>query len=101
MLTVFILSLLTLIFYISKKQFNKTVWFGITAYIATIFIGVLTTNFNNEKYHTNHYLNHLTQENKVEQSITFRIKEVLKPGKYHDKYIIDILKIDNQKLKIK
>ncbi|MDB9960629.1 ComEC family competence protein [Oceanihabitans sp.] len=98
MLTVFILSLLTQIFYISKKQFNKTVWFGITAYIATIFIGVLTTNFNNEKYHTNHYLNHLTQENKVEQSITLRIKEVLKPGRYHDKYVVDILKIDHQNL---
>ena len=98
MLTLFSLSLLALIFYISKKQFNKTVWFGISAYIATIFIGVLTTNFKNEKFFTNHYTNHFLHENKVELSITFRIKEVLKPGKYHDKYIIDILKIDNQNL---
>lgn len=93
-LSLFILSLLAIICYISKNQFNKTIWFGITAYLATILIGILTTNFNNEKFYVNHYANHFLPESMAEQAITFRIKEVLKTGKYHDKYIVEILKID-------
>jgi competence protein ComEC len=93
-----LLSLLCIIFYISKKHFNKTIWFGLATYITTLFIGVLTTNLHNERRSSTHYTHSTSRENQELKSITFRIKEVIKSGNYYDKYIIDILKIENQKV---
>ena len=92
--TATLLILLLLSFIIAKKQFLKTIWFGLLAYIAMIFIGILTINIHNEKNFSNHYT-HFTSENDSLKIITFRIKEVLKSNIYYDKYIIDILEIDD------
>ncbi|MFH4964877.1 ComEC/Rec2 family competence protein [Gaetbulibacter sp. M235] len=96
--TLFILGLLililTVVFLIAKKQFAKTIWFGLFAFLIMVFIGVLTVNFHNQKNYSNHYSNFITKNDSI-KTITFRIREVLKPGNYYDKYIIDILKEDS------
>ncbi|PKQ43879.1 ComEC/Rec2 family competence protein [Confluentibacter flavum] len=91
-ITTTLLILLFLFYTIAKKQFLKTIWFGLLAFIAMIFIGILTINIHNEKNFSNHYT-HFTSENDSLKIITFRIKEVLKSNIYYDKYVIDILKI--------
>ncbi|WP_100614195.1 ComEC/Rec2 family competence protein [Confluentibacter citreus] len=89
-----LLIFLFLSFIISKKQFLKTIWFGLLAFLTMIFIGILTINVHNEKNFSNHY-KHFTSENDSLKTITFRVKEVLKSNMYYDKYIVDLLKIDD------
>ena len=91
-----LLILLFVCFLIAKKQFIKTVWFGVSAYILMVFIGILTTSFHNQKNFSNHYSKHISIEKDELETITFRIREVLKPGNYYDKYVIDILKINDE-----
>jgi competence protein ComEC len=91
----FLIVLLAL-FFIAKKQFIKTVWFGISAFLTMISIGILTVTLHNEKNHNNHYTHHISTETDSLKTIIFRIREVLKPNNYYDKYVVDILEIDDQ-----
>ena len=79
----------------SKNKFIKTIWFEIFTYIIIILVGVLTTHLHNQKNFSNHYTKQFLNEIDTLKTITFRIREVLKPGNYYDKYIIDILKVDD------
>ncbi len=91
--------LLVLTFYlIDRNRFIKTIWFGISAFITMVFVGVLVTNLHNEKNNSEHYSYQIKHETDSLKTITFRIREVLKPGNYYDKYIIDLLAIDNKKV---
>ncbi|WP_452221765.1 ComEC/Rec2 family competence protein [Lacinutrix salivirga] len=94
-LVVALFSFLLLFFFIAKKQFHKTIWFGLVAYLTMIMVGVLCVNFHNQKNFNNHYKNYLSLKSKQPETITFKIRELLKPSAYSDKYVIDILKIDN------
>ncbi|OYX27574.1 MAG: competence protein [Flavobacteriales bacterium 32-35-8] len=85
---------LSISFIIAKKQFLKTIWFGLFAFLTMIFIGILAVNVHDEKNFKNHYT-HFNFENDSLKTITFRVKEVLKSNAYYDKYIINILEIDD------
>jgi len=93
-LTVSLLIALLASFIISKKRFIKTIWFGILAFLMMISVGVLTSHFHNQINFSKHYTKHAVGELDSLKTITFRIREVLKPGNYYDKYVIDILKVD-------
>ncbi|MDO6761614.1 ComEC/Rec2 family competence protein [Tamlana sp. 2_MG-2023] len=82
----------------ARHQFQKNIWFGLSASITMISIGALTVQFHNQKNFQNHYSYQVSTNSDTLKTITFRIKEVLKPGTYHDKYIIDILAINNIKV---
>uniref|UniRef100_UPI00404B3AF8 ComEC/Rec2 family competence protein n=3 Tax=Gelidibacter sp. TaxID=2018083 RepID=UPI00404B3AF8 len=88
-----ILFLLVVIYFIVKNQLKKTIWFGIVAAFTTIFIGILVVNLHNQKLYKNHYTNKADIEKVA--TVLFRIREVLKPNAYYDKYIVDVLKIDD------
>ncbi len=79
---------------IAKKQFIKTIWFGLTAFVLVVFVGILTTTFHDEKNNSKHYTNFIINNDTV-STVTFRIRGILKPGYYNDKYVIDIIKIKN------
>lgn len=79
---------------IARKQFIKTIWFGVFTFLLMILLGVLTTHFHNQKNFINHYSNSLSKEKDTLKTITFRIREVLKSGSYYNKYVIDILDVD-------
>lgn len=88
--------LLCSIFYlIQKQQFKQYIWFGILAYLCMIGIGVLTVNLHNQKHFKDHYSKYIASETQKESTIIFRVREVLKPGNYYDKYIIEVLKTDS------
>lgn len=84
-------------FLIAKKQFIKTIWFGALTFILMVAVGVLTANFHNQQNFSNHYTNQVSTHIDSLKTITFRIREVLKPGNYYDKYVIDILNVDENK----
>ncbi|TXG38572.1 ComEC/Rec2 family competence protein [Seonamhaeicola maritimus] len=94
-ITLFLFALLFIAFIIAKKQFIKTIWFGLLTFALMVSIGVLTTNLHNERNFSNHYSHQILEEKDSLKTISFRIREVLKPGNYYDKYIIDILKVDD------
>ncbi|WP_111307995.1 ComEC/Rec2 family competence protein [Confluentibacter sediminis] len=92
--TILVIALFTS-FLIAKNQFLKTIWFGVLAFTTMLSIGILTVNIHNEKNFSNHYTHFVLSENDSLKTITFRIKEVLKPNTYYNKYIVDILKVDD------
>lgn len=93
------LTALFISFIVAKKQFIKTIWFGVLTYCLMVSIGILTTHFHNQIRFSNHYTKYLSIDSDSTKTITFRIREVLKPGNYYDKYVIDILEVDNIKSK--
>ena len=92
---VIILLALFVAYLIQKQQFIQSIWFGVFAFTAMINIGVLTVNLHNQKNFSNHYSNFISDESEALHTISFRIKEVLKSGNYYDKYVIEILKVDD------
>jgi len=93
------LTLLLLItFLIGKHQMSKTIWFGIITCLTMICIGTLTVNIHNQRAHQSHYSKNIPVENDSSRMIQFRVREVLKSTAFHDKYVVDILKMDNKKV---
>ena len=92
------LTIFSIFFIVASKQFIKTIWFGLFSFITMLLVGVLVTNFHNEKNDSNHYTHQISKEKDDLKTITFRIREVLKPGSYYDKYIIDLLHVNNNKI---
>lgn len=91
-----LLFLLIISYLIALKQFFKTFWFGLFSFMLTMAIGSLTVNLHNQKHFTNHYTQSISPKNIKPKTITFRIRDVLKPGYYHKKYIIDVLKVEGE-----
>ncbi|SFD15074.1 competence protein ComEC [Algibacter pectinivorans] len=91
-----LLLIALLVFYlITKKSFTKTIWFGSIAFLAMVSIGILTTILHNQKTAENHYTKVISNNIDSLNTVTFRIREVLKPGNYYDKYIVDIFEVNN------
>jgi competence protein ComEC len=96
--TIILLGFLFILYLVARKQFLKTIWFGITAFLLMVTIGILTTNLHNEENFSNHYTKFISKENDNLNTITFRIREILKPSVYDTKYIVDVLKIDGHQV---
>lgn len=95
---VFLFIILTIHYLIAKNRFIKTIWFGLIAYTITIFIGVFAVNIHNQRNRSTHYTNNINIENDSINKIVFRIREVIKPSKYSDKYIVDVLETNGLKV---
>lgn len=94
---IFILGL-SILLLVEKGRLVKSVGFGILTFLTFIGIGVLTYQLHDQREFKQHYTQHTDPTKDSIQTISFRIREVLKPGAYHEKYIVDILKINNQTL---
>lgn len=89
-------TLVVAFFYlVDRNKFIKTIWFGVASFITMVFIGVLVNNLHHEKNNPKHYTNLISKEKEELKTVTFKIREVLKSSSYHDKYIIDLLEVDN------
>ena len=91
--SIFLALILFIIYTVSKYKKSKSIWFGFISYVTITSLGILISNLNNEKLSNNHYLH-----SDSSKTITFRISSILKPGNYNDKYIIDVVKIDDKKV---
>ncbi len=98
LLSVSLLIALLVFYFIAKKQFLQSIWFGAFAFLVMISVGILTTSFHNQKNFSNHYTKLIPIERDSLNTVTFRIREILKPGNYYDKYIIDLLEINQKKV---
>lgn len=85
---------LTLYYFLQNKK--KTFLFGFIAYILMTLLGTLTVRLHNPKSFKNHYTNLIQLETDSTRNSLLKIKDVLKSGNFHDKYVVEILKIDNK-----
>lgn len=90
-----LLLLFTISYFVAKNQFIKTIWFGMIGYAIMICIGMLNVSIHNPINNSTHYSNIINQKNDSTKIITLRIREVLKSSTYDDKYIVDLIKINN------
>ncbi|MBJ7880778.1 ComEC/Rec2 family competence protein [Gelidibacter salicanalis] len=95
---VVLLISLSAVLIIEKGRLVKSAIFGILTLITFFVIGVLTFQLHDQKTFKTHYTQHIEPTRDSIASITFRVREVLKPGAYYDKYIVDILQINKQSL---
>lgn len=95
-LTFILFSVLTIIFFVSRNQLKKTIWFGCVTFLTTICLGISVYNIHNQLNFNQHYSNYISTSNNSETFITFRISEKLKPTNFHNKYIVDILKVNDK-----
>ncbi|WP_412986469.1 ComEC/Rec2 family competence protein [Pontimicrobium sp. IMCC45349] len=64
--------------------------------ISTIVcIGILNTTLHKQSNFNNHYSYLDISTNESNYTIDFRVREVLKPGNYYNKYVINILKVND------
>jgi len=93
-----LLSTLGIGLFIVKSQSRPSAWFGILIFITTVSIGALTVNIKTQWNFKNHYSKQEIITIDTNYTINFRIREVLKPSLYHNKYIIDILGLNTKKV---
>lgn len=93
-----LLLLFSIVYYVAKNQFIKTIWFGMIGYAIMICIGILNVSIHNPLNNSTHYSNVINQKKDSTKLITLRIREVLKSSYYDDKYIVDLIKIDKLKV---
>ncbi|WP_299778026.1 ComEC/Rec2 family competence protein [uncultured Formosa sp.] len=89
---VLLLGILFLTLKLNKQRFESPISFGIIAFVLMISIGILSVNVHNQRLRNSHY----SHTELPIKSITFQIKDVLKSSAYYDKYVINILKLNDK-----
>ena len=92
-LSVTFLLLLVVDLFVSKYTRKKYYWVAIVIYLATICIGFLSLSTHNESNFKNHYTKINLKHEDVSRFINFRVREVLKPGNFYNKYVIVVIYI--------
>lgn len=100
---VFVFGLLFIVFFffiisylLQKKNFEKSISFGIATYLVSFFIGTTTQIIHTDTYQKNHY----TQNHAVfhkPQTVSITIREKLKNTNFNDRYIAIINQINDKK----
>lgn len=88
------LVLLT-VFYLNRSNKKLAVYFGMSVYLISFSVGILTLLFHTEKLHKTNYT-HLENAFTNSSTITLTIREKLKSNDYSDRYIALINTIDNK-----
>jgi competence protein ComEC len=85
----------TLLFLKSKNTISNSALFGISIYVCVFTIGVFNAKMYTNKQLNNHYKNQMVLNESTPKMIVFKIREVLKPSRYYDKYLIRVLQVDS------
>lgn len=92
-LTGFSLLFLSLSYFWQKNKLKQNISFGLLSLFIIFLIGVTVYSLHNDKNYLHHYSNLQHNISKL-NTIQIKICERLKPSLYHEKYIVDVLKID-------
>ncbi|WP_378181464.1 ComEC/Rec2 family competence protein [Aquimarina sp. SS2-1] len=82
----------------AKKIFHSATGFTILVFINFTFSGIILVNIHSPEHNQNHYIHFLDEFRTDQVSISFQIKERLKPTTYYEKYIVEIQSIENKKI---
>ena len=93
-LTGFSFVLLCFSYLWQKNKLKQYGLFGILTLLTTFFIGISVYSLNNEKNYAHHYSN-IQRVNSQQNIIRLKVCERLKPSLYHEKYVVEVLKLDS------
>lgn len=96
-LSMILMVLVTIAFLISKFLYKKSIWFGLISYLCLISFGIIVHHLHQHKNFKNHYSRNISSDK--EYTITLKIKERLKPNLYNEKYVGQVLSINNFKVR--
>ncbi|PRZ26521.1 ComEC/Rec2 family competence protein [Flavobacterium granuli] len=83
-------------YFLQKKTFDKTIYFGIATYFVSFFIGAATQITQTDAYQKNHYTHNNVAFHKP-QTVSITIREKLKNSNFNDRYIALINQINDEK----
>lgn len=95
---VVLLVCLLVVLIIEKGHLVKSLVFGVLTFLVFFSIGMSTYQFHDQKRFKTHYSQYIDPTQTATKTITFRIREVLKPGVNYDKYFVNMLQVDKQPL---
>ncbi|MFV0540488.1 MAG: ComEC/Rec2 family competence protein [Aestuariibaculum sp.] len=90
------LFLFFIIWQLAKRYFKQNIWFGCTAFLFMVLTGILTVNFHKQNNFKDHYTQLSSSYTDSLTNITFKVREVLKPNNYYNKYIVETTNINGK-----
>jgi competence protein ComEC len=90
---IILLSVFLLTYFRSRRLFLQDMAFGIPVYLLFIFFGISSTTLQHPGNIPSHYI-HLLQDKTETSIVKGDISEKLKPGLFHDKYILNTREIN-------
>ncbi|RXJ49823.1 ComEC/Rec2 family competence protein [Gelidibacter gilvus] len=97
-LTLILILGLSVLLIVERARLVKSVAFGVLTIFTFLGIGILSYQLHDQKSFKQHYTQHIDPAKDTIETISFQIREVLKPGVFHDKYSVDILTINDRQL---
>jgi competence protein ComEC len=82
-------------FLLSKKDFNQKVYFGVSLYILSFFIGITTQTVHNDYFQKENYI-HQIQDFEKEHIVELVLREKLKNSTFSNRYVAVVKKIDSK-----
>ena len=92
----FIISLA--IHFLTKNRIKQPIILGVLILFLSCSLGILSVSLHNQYNFKNHYSKTTLSTTDSIFSLKFRVREVLKPGNYYNKYVVDILETKNKKV---
>jgi competence protein ComEC len=90
----FILFIISFLY--AKRNLFQNAIFGISAFTIFIYLGFFTSYSHLPKNNPDHFTNYITTEvEKASPVLIAEVFEVLKPGKYQDRYILKVVMLNS------
>lgn len=91
---IILLATFVLTYFRSRSLFLQDAAFGIPVYLLFVFFGISTTTLQQPRNQPSHYINLLPVSEA--SLVTGDISEKLKPGLFHDKYILNVRELNGE-----
>ena len=82
-------------FLLSKRDFNQKIYFGVSLYIVSFFIGITTQTVHNDYFQKENYI-HQIQDFEKEHIVELVLREKLKNSTFSNRYVAVVKKIDSK-----
>ncbi|MBT8272470.1 MAG: ComEC family competence protein, partial [Bacteroidia bacterium] len=96
-LTLAFLIILYVLMQLFKDRFDRDHLFALIIFISTLSTGILTETFHDQRQFPNHYSKKIRVTEETIVDLKLKVREILKPGRFHTKYIVEIVQIDRHK----
>lgn len=95
----FFLLIISITFhFLTRKQTGFSSLLGLSILLLGFSLGILSTSLHHQIHFKNHYTKTATFQKDSLLPLKFRVREVLKPGNYYDKYVIDIIELNHTRV---
>lgn len=83
----------SIVYFLSKKKFKNTTYFGVSTYMLSFFIGAVTLIVHTDYFQKSNYIHHSSIFEKP-HLITVTLREKLKSSHFNDRYVAIVNHID-------